>query len=49
MILPFTPLGNLFGFSPLSFSTYLFLSVIVVLYIISAEITKRIFYKRVKF
>jgi Mg2+-importing ATPase len=49
MILPFTPLGKIFGFSPLSFSTYLALSVIIVIYIISAEITKRIFYKKVKF
>ena len=49
MILPFTPLGNLFGFSPLSLYTYLLLLLIVVVYIIAAEITKRIFYKRVKF
>jgi Mg2+-importing ATPase len=49
LILPFTPLGNIFGFSPLSFPTYLYLAVIVVIYIFAAEITKRIFYKRVKF
>lgn len=49
MILPYTPLGNLFGFSPLSLPTYLFLLAIVVVYIIAAEITKTIFYKRVKF
>jgi Mg2+-importing ATPase len=49
IILPFTPLGKVFGFSPLSLTTYLLLLLIVVLYIISAEITKRIFYKRVKF
>jgi Mg2+-importing ATPase len=49
LILPFTPLGNIFGFSPLSLMTYLYLSVIVVIYIFAAEITKRIFYKRVKF
>ena len=49
LILPFTPLGTVFGFSPLSFTAYLLLLLIVVLYIIAAEITKRIFYKRVKF
>ena len=49
LILPFTPLGDIFGFSPLSLLTYLYLSVIVVIYIFAAEITKRIFYKRVKF
>jgi Mg2+-importing ATPase len=49
LILPFTPLGKIFGFSPLTFSTYLLLLLIVVLYILTAEITKRIFYKRVKF
>ncbi len=49
LILPFTPLGNVFGFSPLSLSTYLLLLMIVVVYIVAAEITKTIFYKKVKF
>ncbi len=49
LILPFTPIGTVFGFSPLSFTTYLWLLLIVVIYIIAAEFTKRIFYKRVKF
>jgi len=49
LILPFTPLGNIFGFSPLTLSTYLLLLLIVVFYIIAAEVTKRIFYKKVKF
>jgi P-type Mg2+ transporter len=49
LILPFTPLGNIFGFSPLNLSTYLFLLLIVVLYIIAEEITKTISYKKVKF
>ena len=49
LILPFTPLGNVFGFSPLSLSTYLLLLLIVVGYIIAAEITKTFFYKKVKF
>ena len=46
---PFTPFGNIFGFSPLALSTYLLLLLIVVLYILAAEITKRIFYRKVKF
>ena len=49
LILPFTPLGTIFGFSPLPLSTYLLLLLIVVLYIVAAEITKTIFYKKVKF
>ena len=49
LILPFTPLGTIFGFSPLSLTTYLLLLLIVVLYIFAAEITKTIFYKKVKF
>ena len=49
IILPFTPLGKVFGFSPLSLTTYLLLMLIVVFYVIAAEITKTIFYKKVKF
>jgi Mg2+-importing ATPase len=49
IILPFTPLGVIFGFTPLSITTYLLLFLIVVIYIAAAEITKLIFYKRVKF
>jgi len=49
VVLPFTPLGNLFGFSPLNLTTYLLIFLIVVMYIIAAEITKSIFYKKVKF
>jgi len=49
LILPFTPIGNVFGFSPLSLSTYLLLLLIVAVYIVAAEITKTIFYRKVKF
>ena len=49
IIFPFTPLGSVFGFSPLSFTTYLLLMLIVALYIFAAEITKTVFYKLVKF
>jgi Mg2+-importing ATPase len=49
LLLPVTPLGAVFGFCPLPFTTYLLLLLIVAIYIVTAEITKRIFYKRVKF
>jgi Mg2+-importing ATPase len=49
LVFPFTPLGSIFGFSPLTLSTYLLLLLIVAVYILGAEITKRIFYKKVKF
>ena len=49
LVLPFTPVGNVFGFSPLNITTYLLLMLIVILYIITAEIVKTIFYKKVKF
>jgi len=49
LILPFTPLGTVFGFSPLKFTTYLLIMLIVAFYILAAEITKTIFYKKVKF
>jgi Mg2+-importing ATPase len=49
LILPFTPIGPVFGFSPLKLSTYLLLLLIVACYIIAAEFTKRIFYKKVVF
>ena len=47
--LPYTPLGPLFGFSRVPLSFLLLIAVIVVLYIISAEIVKHVFYKKVKF
>jgi Mg2+-importing ATPase len=48
LILPFTPLGTLFGFTPLSLTTCLLLLLIIAAYIILAEVTKTIFYKKVK-
>ena len=48
-ILPFTPIAGLFGFARIS-SLYLIAIIIVVsIYIISAEIVKKIFYKRISF
>ena len=49
LILPFTPLAVLFGFSPLPISFLLFIGLIVLFYIVAAEITKKVFYKKVKF
>ena len=47
--LPYTPLGEIFGFSRVPLSFLLLIAMIVVLYIISAEIVKRVFYKKVIF
>ncbi len=48
VILPLIPIGALFEFTRLSISFYLLLGMIVILYIVAAEITKRIFYQKVK-
>jgi Mg2+-importing ATPase len=49
LVLPFTPLGKLFGFAQPSLLVLVLMSIIVVFYIITGEVVKRIFYKRVKF
>jgi Mg2+-importing ATPase len=49
ILFPFTPLAELLGFQPLPMTTLLVIGIIVVLYILAAEITKRSFYKRVNF
>ena len=46
--LPFTPLGGIFEFQGLPLSLLLLIAIIVLLYIVSAEVTKNVFYKRVK-
>jgi len=46
-ILPFTPLAPLLGFSPLPGLFVLFIIAIVIIYIFTAELTKRIFYRLV--
>jgi P-type Mg2+ transporter len=48
-LFPFTPLAGLLGFEPLPITVLLVIGIIVVLYVIAAEITKRSFYKRVNF
>jgi Mg2+-importing ATPase len=48
-VLPFTPLGEIFGFQPVPLWFLLVIVLIVLLYIAGAEITKRVFYSKVKF
>jgi len=49
LVFPFTPLAGLFGFRPLPILFLFVLGGIVVIYILAAEMVKRLFYKRVKF
>jgi len=49
MILPYTPLAPVFGFCALPLSFLLYIGLIIVLYIFTAEMVKKVFYKRVKF
>ena len=49
LILPFTPLGGIFGFSWLPISFLVLIGIIILFYIITAEVVKTIFYKKVKF
>jgi Mg2+-importing ATPase len=49
LILPFSPLGKVFGFIPLPISFLLFVGIIIGLFMVAAEISKGIFYRKVKF
>ncbi|HTY24947.1 MAG TPA: magnesium-translocating P-type ATPase [Desulfomonilaceae bacterium] len=49
LLLPTSPIAGLLDFQPLPFSFLLILAVIVVVYILSAELVKKFFYARVKF
>jgi len=46
LIFPWTPLGSLFGFKPLSLLFLFALGLIMLFYIVVAEIAKRFFYQR---
>ncbi len=48
-IFPFTPLAKILGFAPLPLVFFLLILSIVLMYILTAEIIKVAFYKRVKF
>ncbi|OGD20984.1 MAG: magnesium-translocating P-type ATPase [Candidatus Aminicenantes bacterium RBG_16_63_16] len=45
--LPFTPLGSIFGFAPLPVRFFAWMAGIVALYIVLAEVTKKVFYRKV--
>src|SRR6266496_1425260 len=49
VILPFTPLGEIFGFTRLPVKFILVLVGILFLYIVTTEVAKKVFYRRVKF
>jgi len=49
LILPFSPLGEVFGFIPLPIPFILFVGIIVGVFMVAAEITKGIFYRKVNF
>jgi len=49
LIFPFTSLGELFGFKPLPFYFLFLLTVILGMYIFTAEVTKKIFYRKISF
>ena len=48
LVLPFTPLGPVFGLGPLPISFLLLVAMIVAGYVITAEMVKAVFYKKVK-
>ena len=48
VVLPFTALGKLFGFTPLPLSFLAAMAIIVVLYIVAAEAAKWVFYSGVR-
>jgi Mg2+-importing ATPase len=49
LVLPYTELGRLFGFTPMPLEFLPVLAGILLLYIVTAEGAKRIFYRRVRF
>ena len=49
VVLPYTPLGEIFGFGRLPLSFLLLIAIVVVLYLFSSELVKNVFYKKVKF
>ncbi len=47
LIFPFTPLAKIFGFVPLPLSFLMMLGIIIILYILTAELAKKIFYQKI--
>jgi Mg2+-importing ATPase len=48
LMIPFSPLGEVFGLAPLPAGFMLILGLIVMLYVIAAEWAKKVFYERVR-
>lgn len=48
-LIPFTPLGKLFGFSPVSYQVILAIGGLAVMYLIIVEIVKRLYYRKYEF
>ncbi len=48
VILPFTPLGSVFGFRQLPISFFVLIGGVIVAYIVTAEVAKRMFYRKVR-
>jgi len=49
VILLSTPLAGLFGFTGLSILYFYAIGIIILIYVVTAEIVKKIFYKRIEF
>lgn len=49
LALPYTPLGGLFNFKPVPAYFYLILAAIMVIYVSSAELAKKLFYRWVDY
>jgi Mg2+-importing ATPase len=49
IVIPYTPLGQIFEFVPLPIPYLIAILLIVLTYVFAAEITKRIFYRKTKF
>lgn len=49
LLFPFTPFAGPFGFKPLPISVIIIIAAIIGIYVITAELIKRIFYKKIKF
>jgi len=48
LLLPFTPVAAIFGFQQLPVYFLVFLAVIVAVYVVTAEVVKRIFYEKIR-
>jgi len=48
LVLPFTPLAGPFGFSPLSIPSIVGIMLIILAYLVTTELVKKVFYKKVK-